>query len=75
MPSLVGSINITSVGGGTFTVGDVFRISPDDSGFTTSGSGGFNTGDFMVVSNKKSVTNTNDADISDQKTFQINPYI
>jgi hypothetical protein len=75
MPSLIGSVNIESVGGGAFTVGDVIRISPNDSSKTTSGSGGFNTGDYMFVSNKKNVTNVNDPDISDQQSILIYPYV
>jgi spore germination protein PF len=75
MPSLVGVINIENVEDGVFTVGDAFRISPNGVAQDRGGEGGFNTGDFMVVTNKKSETNLNDPDFTDQWSLSIKPFL
>jgi spore germination protein PF len=75
MPSFVGAVNINSVGNGAFTVGDALRISPSGSSHDKGGAGGFNTGDFQIITNRKSATNSNEADISDQFSLSIKPFI
>jgi hypothetical protein len=75
MPSFVGAVNIENVEDGAFTVGDAFRISPNGVAQDKGGAGGFNTGDLMVVINKKSVTNVNDPDITDQLSLSIKPFL
>jgi spore germination protein PF len=75
MPSFVGTVNINSVGDGAFTVGDAFRISPNGSAQDKGGAGGFNTGDFQVITNKKSRTNSTDVDISDQFSLSLSPFL
>ncbi|MFZ3588823.1 spore germination protein [Bacillus sp. DJP31] len=75
MPSIVGTIKIDSVGDGAFTVGDVFRISPNGSAQDKGGAGSFNTGDFMVLLDKKSSINVNDADFNDQYSLSIRPFL
>jgi spore germination protein PF len=71
MPSIVGPININSVSGGVINFGDSLNISPTSSSKTFSGSGSFNTGDFIMTNNGISATNTIDPDISDQKTKNV----
>lgn len=66
MPAIVGPIKIISIGGGVVNFGDSFYVSPKDSAKTYSGSGSFNTGDFICTNNGLNATNTNDDDIFDQ---------
>jgi hypothetical protein len=75
MPSFVGAVNINNVGDGAFTVGDAFRISPNGVAQDKGGAGGFNTGDFQRIMNKKSLTNSNDADIFDQFSLSLKPFL
>ncbi|WP_100330560.1 spore germination protein [Bacillus xiapuensis] len=49
MPALVGPIQIFTVSGGVIHYGDALVISPKSSGKTQSGSGGLNTGSFIVT--------------------------
>lgn len=66
MPSIVGPIKINNVGGGVINFGDSFYLSPKENGKTFSGSGSFNTGDFIRINNGLSSTGVNDPDVSDQ---------
>ncbi|MDX5473990.1 MAG: spore germination protein [Bacillaceae bacterium] len=66
MPAIVGPVQINSVGGGSVNFGDSFYLSPKATGKTQGGSGGFNTGNFIVANNGLSATNTIDADVNDQ---------
>lgn len=75
MPSFVGSVNIESVGNGTFTVGDAVRISPNGAAQDSGGAGSFNTGDFIIITDKKNRTNVNDPDISDEFSLSIKPFL
>lgn len=68
MPSIVGPIKINSVGGGVVNFGDSFYLSPKSSSKTASGSGSFNTGDFINTNNGLSSTNPVDPDVADQNT-------
>ncbi|MBM7661923.1 hypothetical protein JOC85_002730 [Bacillus mesophilus] len=75
MPSFVGGIHIQNVGDGAFTVGDAFRISPNGASQNKGGSGGFNTGSLINVSNKRSITGVDETDIVDQSTTSIRPFL
>ncbi|WP_404350617.1 spore germination protein [Sutcliffiella horikoshii] len=66
MPAIVGPVAINSVGGGVINFGDSFYISPKSASKTSAGSGGFNTGNFVITNNGLSATNTIDPDINDQ---------
>jgi spore germination protein PF len=68
MPSLVGPIKINAVGdAAVVNFGDSFYLSPKSSGKTHSGSGAFNTGDFINTNSGISGTNTVDPDVNDQQ--------
>lgn len=66
MPAVVGPIQILSVGGGVVQFGDAAWISPKSSSKTFAGSGGFNTGNFIVTNTALSGTNVLDANLIDQ---------
>lgn len=67
MPSMVGFINIISMGSSSvFTVGDAFYMSPTSYATTYAGSGSFNTGDGLYVTNYENSTNITDANQIDQ---------
>lgn len=68
MPSIVGPIWINSVSGGVVKFGDSLTVSPVSSSKTSSGSGSFNTGDFIATNNWISATNSIDPDVNDQQT-------
>jgi spore germination protein PF len=70
MPSIVGPITINNADG-VINFGDSLNISPTSSSKTFSGSGSFNTGDFIMTNNGISATNTIDPDLSDQKTTSL----
>jgi spore germination protein PF len=72
MPALVGPIQIVSVGGGVVQFGDAAWLSPKTSSKTYAGSGGFNTGNFIVANNVVSGTNVLDANLIDQPTIGNN---
>lgn len=66
MPSIVGPVNINSVGGSSIVnFGDSFYLSPKSTSKSFSGSGSFNTGNVVGTSNGLSSTNTNDPDAID----------
>lgn len=68
MPSIIGGpINITSAEG-QVNFGDTFYIAPKNTGKTASGSGSFNTGNFVSTFNGVSATNPIDPDAIDQPT-------
>ncbi|MFP7311540.1 spore germination protein [Bacillus safensis] len=67
MPAIVGAFKVNAVGtSGVVHVGDCITISPNSQVKTFAGSGSFNTGDQLRISNYKSVTNTYDSDVIDQ---------
>ncbi|MFD1361021.1 spore germination protein [Lentibacillus salinarum] len=66
MPSVVGPIKINSVDGGVINFGDSFYLSPKSTSKTSSGSGSFNTGDFLNTNSGVNSTNPVDPDINDQ---------
>jgi spore germination protein PF len=49
MPAIIGPVQIINVGGGIVQFGDTVYISPKSSSKTFAGSGGFNTGGFIVT--------------------------
>jgi spore germination protein PF len=66
MPAVVGPIKITNVSSGAvFQVGDTMYIAPKTATKTQGGSGGFNTGDFILTNNSISFTNSLDPDVFD----------
>lgn len=66
MPAVVGPIKITNVSSGAvFQVGDTLYIAPKVATKTQGGSGGFNTGDFIITNNGISLTNSFDPDVFD----------
>lgn len=71
MPSVIlAPIKITAVSGdGTVNFGDTLYIAPKSTGKFASGSGGGNTGDFMLVNNLWNFTNTIDPDINDSNNL------
>jgi spore germination protein PF len=66
MPAIIGPVQIINVGGGIVQFGDTVYISPKSSSKTFGGSGGFNTGGFIISNNGISATNTLDANVVDQ---------
>lgn len=65
MPCLIsGPINITS-NEGIIVTGSTFNASPTNTSKVAAGSGGFNTGNLVLVNNAASATNTVDPDIAD----------
>jgi hypothetical protein len=66
MPSIVGAVNIVSVGGSSVVnFGDSFYVAPYSTSKTYSGSGSFNTGNIVETYNRYSATNVNDPDVVD----------
>ena len=66
MPSIVGAVKITEVGGSAIvTFGESFYNSPKATSKTYGGSGSFNTGDFLNTNSGVSATNTADPDVID----------
>jgi spore germination protein PF len=63
MPSIVGPIKINNVSSGAVVqMGDCLYIAPKVATKTNAGSGGFNTGDFIMTNNGISLTNSFDPD-------------
>jgi spore germination protein PA len=71
MPTIVGTVNVNVVSG-VLNIGDVYIIAPRGFFRTFAGSGSFNTGDTLNVSNAPSVINVYDSDIFEQT--QLPPY-
>ncbi|WP_221564885.1 spore germination protein [Alkalihalobacillus sp. TS-13] len=71
MPSVIlAPIKISTVAtNATVNFGDTLYISPKSTSKGASGSGGANTGDFMLVNNFWSLTNTIDPDINDSNNL------
>ena len=72
MPALIGPVQIINVGGGVVQFGDTVYISPKSSSKTFAGSGGFNTGGFIVTNTGISGTNVLDTNLIDQPTVGNN---
>ncbi|PLR67043.1 MULTISPECIES: spore germination protein [Bacillaceae] len=68
MPAFVGPI-IIRTSSGAISVGDAFSLSPKSSDKTSFGAGGANTGNCIVSTNEKNVTNLFDFDVIDQTKF------
>ncbi|GAA0314409.1 spore germination protein [Bacillus carboniphilus] len=66
MPAIVGPVQIFSVSGGEVQFGDTFYVSPKSSSKTVAGSGGLNTGPFVITNNGLSATNYIDCNAVDQ---------
>lgn len=66
MPAIIGPVQIVNVTGGIVQFGDTLYISPKSGIKTTGGSGGFNTGGFIITNNGLSGTNVLDTDLIDQ---------
>jgi spore germination protein PA/spore germination protein PF len=72
MPSIVGAVKILSVqGGAVVQFGDAFEISPTSTSKTFAGAGSFLTGDLSRTNNAVSATNTNDPDVQDSSSNQV----
>ncbi|MCM3216050.1 spore germination protein [Niallia taxi] len=70
MPAIVGVAQVISIGSSSiFNIGDVYKIMPISNAKTFSGSGSFNTGDGLNITNYRSATNTTDNDGIDQGNF------
>lgn len=69
MPSIVGPVNINSVGGGTVNFGDNFYAAPKSASKTAAGSGAFNTGNVICTNNGISTTFPVDPDAADQNVL------
>ncbi|WP_280771971.1 spore germination protein [Salipaludibacillus daqingensis] len=66
MPSIVyGPFKINS-NDGVLNFGDTLNISPKGTSKSVSGSGGSNTGDFIITNNGINLNNTLDPDLTDQ---------
>jgi len=64
MPSVVGNVNVNSVGsGGIVHFGDALYLSPKTTTKSYAGSGSFNTGNVVGVTNGLNNTNTLDNDL------------
>lgn len=66
MPAIVGPVQVFSVSGGEVQFGDTFYISPKSSSKTIAGSGGQNTGPFVITNNFFSASNYIDCNVIDQ---------
>lgn len=65
MPSLIlGPVNINS-NSGAVNFGDTLNVSPKSTAKAFSGSGGGNTGNYVVTMNGASATNTIDPEVTD----------
>lgn len=72
MPAIVGPVQIVTVSGGIVQFGDAAWISPKSSSKTFAGSGGFNTGGFIIANSGLSGTNVLDTNLIDQPTVGNN---
>ncbi len=73
MPAIVGPIKITDVDSSAVVhFGDSLYVSPKSTGKAFLGSGSVATGDFIIVNNGLSVTNTLDTDVVDNSVFGNN---
>ncbi|HEY2422019.1 MAG TPA: spore germination protein [Neobacillus sp.] len=72
MPAIIGPVQIVNVGGGIVQFGDTVFISPKSSSKTFAGSGGFNTGGFILTNSGLNGTNVLDTNLIDQPTIGNN---
>jgi len=72
MPAILGPVQIVNVGGGVVQFGDTVYISPKSTSKTFAGSGGFNTGGFIIANNALSGTNVLDTNLVDQPVIGNN---
>jgi spore germination protein PF len=72
MPAIVGPLQIMNVGGGVVHFGDTAFVSPKSSTKTTTGSGAFTTGAFVLANNFFSINTTFDSAVIDQPTIGNN---
>ncbi|MFS0722794.1 MULTISPECIES: spore germination protein [Paenibacillus] len=73
MPSVVGFVNIVSVGSSAvIQFGDALQLSPISNSKSYAGSGSFLTGGLSNANNGVSATNTLDPDVQDNATNQVN---
>ncbi|MFB6465275.1 spore germination protein [Cytobacillus sp. Hz8] len=67
MPAIVGIVQVINVGSSSIVnIGDVYKVMPISTAKTFAGSGSFNTGDGLRISNQVSTTNVFDQDGIDQ---------
>lgn len=66
MPSIVGGPFKVNSNGGVMNFGDALNISPKSTLKEVRGSGGGNTGDFIITNNGISISNATDPDVVDQ---------
>lgn len=66
MPAFIGPIQIINIDGGNVQFGDALNVAPKSNSKTTLGSGGANTGGFILENNGVSATNHFDTDLFDQ---------
>jgi spore germination protein PF len=66
MPAIIGPVQIVHVSGGVVQFGDTVYISPKSASKTNAGSGGFNTGGFIIANSGLSGTNVLDTKVIDQ---------
>ncbi|MWC29249.1 spore germination protein [Paenibacillus sp. MMS18-CY102] len=72
MPSVVGFVNITSVGSSAIIqFGDAVQLSPSSASKTYAGAGSFLTGGLANSNNALSATNTIDPDVQDNTTNEV----
>ncbi|EFM09912.1 Spore germination protein gerPA/gerPF [Paenibacillus curdlanolyticus YK9] len=72
MPSVVGFVNITSVGSSSIVqFGDAVQLSPSSASKTYAGAGSFLTGGLANSNNALSATNTIDPDVQDNTTNDL----
>ncbi|AJY77294.1 spore germination protein [Paenibacillus beijingensis] len=72
MPSVVGFVNIVSIGSsGVVQFGDTVQVSPSSTSKTYAGSGSFLTGSLANANNGVSATNTLDPDVQDSPNNKV----
>lgn len=72
MPAITGPVQIINVGGGVVQFGDTVFISPKINTKTMLGSGGSNTGGFIITNNGLNATNVLDSNLIDQPNIGNN---
>ncbi|WP_227936819.1 spore germination protein [Alkalihalobacillus deserti] len=66
MPSIVAGPFKVNSNGGVMNFGDALNISPKSTSKAVSGSGGGNSGDFIITNNGFNINNVVDPDVLDQ---------
>lgn len=72
MPAIIGPVQIINVTDGVVQFGDSLVISPKSNAKSTDGSGGQNTGAFIVTNNGFSASNVLDWNLIDQPNIGNN---